>query len=53
MKNGIQAEYEGAIEALLVALAIQGGQANGARFPAEVLQHLADQPRTAINLFLG
>ena len=53
MKNNTEAEYEGAIETLVIALATQAGEANNARFSAGVLQHLTDQDRMTIRLFLG
>jgi hypothetical protein len=53
MKNDTEAEYEGAIETLVIALATQAGEANNARFSEGVLRHLADQNRMTIRLFLG
>lgn len=53
MKNETEAEYEGAIETLVIALATQAGEANNARLSEGVLQHLADQDRMTIRLFLG
>jgi hypothetical protein len=53
MNNDTEAEYEGAIESLVIARATQAGEANNARFSEGVLQHLADQDQMTIRLFLG
>jgi hypothetical protein len=53
MKNDSALECEGAIDALLIALATQAAESNNARFSAGALQCLADQSRAGIRLLLG
>ena len=54
MNDEAVAEYEGAIDTLLIALATQAGEMSESRFSEKALEYLIlDQRRTTVRLLLG